>query len=307
MASSLAKQPVAVGLVGAVVAAKLALHMITLAVTRFGVQRDEFLYFAMGDHLRLWRMDFPPLIAVLANVSRAIFDHSLASIRVFPAIEGSVVVIVAALIARELGGGRFAQFLTALCMLGNVLFLRSSTLFQPVVLDQLWWTVALYTLVRLGRDDRPRWWIAFGLAVGSGLLTKFSILFFAFSAVVAIVITPTRRWLLTRWPWIAAAIALAVGSPSIAGQVALHFPVALQMRDLQGEQLTHVTWSQFVVTQPLMVSPIPFVLALIGAVALCFSFCFTERITTSVRFTRRCLPPEAFLSSVLGHGDGHCR
>ena len=251
--------------VGAVIGAKLALHLIVLAVTRFGVQRDEFLYLAMGRHLRLWHMDFPPFIALLGNLSRALFGQSLAVVRVFPAIEGSLLVLVAALIARELGGGRFAQGLTAVCMLGSLLYLRSSTLFQPVVLDQLWWTLALYALLRLERDDRPRWWIAFGLAVGAGLLTKFSILFFAVAALVGVVATPTRRWLRTRWPWAAAGIALVIGSPSIVGQLALGFPVAGQMQDLQGQQLRHVTWSLFLTSQPLMVGPVPFLLAAVGA------------------------------------------
>ena len=263
-----ARQPFARAFIGAVVAAKLALHLTTLAVTRFGIQRDEFLYLAMGRHLRFWRMDFPPLIAILANLSSALFDHSLAVVRVFPAIEGSLIVIVAAMIARELGGGRFAQSLAALCMLGNTLFLRASTLFQPVVLDQLWWTLALYALVRLVRDDRPRWWLALGLALGAGLLTKFSILFFAVALLAAILVAPTRRTLLTPWPWIAATLALSIGSPSIVGQVALGFPVVGQMRDLQGSQLTHVTWSLFLTSQPWMVGPVPFLLASVGAASL---------------------------------------
>jgi 4-amino-4-deoxy-L-arabinose transferase-like glycosyltransferase len=263
-----ARQPFAALLVGALIALKLSLHLFVLATTEFGIHRDEFLYFSMGEHLRFWRMDFPPLIAVLANLARAIFDQTLATARVLPALEGSLVVLLAALIARELGGGRFAQVLAALCMLGSALFLRASTLFQPVVLDQLWWTVGLYALVRLVRDEHPRWWIAFGAAVGLGLLTKFSILFFAVSAAVAIVVSPTRRWLLTRWPWLAAGLALAIGSPSIVGQIALGFPVAGQMSDLQTTQLTHVTWSLFVTTQPLMVGPVPFLLSILGAAGL---------------------------------------
>lgn len=260
--------PFATAAIGIIVAVQLALHFVVLAVTRFGVQRDEFLYFSMGEHLRFWRMDFPPLIAVLANVSGALFGHSLAAVRVLPAIEGSLTLVVATLIARELGGGRFAQVMTALCMLGNVLFLRTSTLFQPVVLDQLWWTLALYALVRLGSDEQPRWWLVFGVATGLGLLTKFSILFCGFAALIALPATPSRRWLGTRWPWIAAALAVAIGSPSIAGQLALRYPVVAQMRELQGQQLTHVSWSDFLTAQPLMVGPVPFVMAVIGVAAL---------------------------------------
>lgn len=261
-------QPIPWRALGLLAAAKLALHLSVLAITPFGVHRDEFLYLSMGRHLRLWRMDFPPLIAMLGNLSSGVFGDSLAAVRVLPAIEGTLILVVAALIARELGGGRFAILLAATCVLTSALFLRSSTLFQPVVLDQLWWTLALYALLRLSRDERPRWWIWYGVAMGVGLLTKFSMLFLGAAALVAIVGTPTRSWLRTRWPWAAAAIALAIGAPGIAGQVALEFPVVAQMRDLQGEQLSQVSWTLFLYAQPLMVVPVQFLLAIAGAVGL---------------------------------------
>jgi hypothetical protein len=172
---------------------------------------------------------------------------------------------MAAVIARELGGGWFAQGLAAASVLAGVLFQRSATLFQPVVLDQLWWTLALYALVRLAREQRERDWVLFGLGVGLGLLNKFSILFFGFSVLVAMLVTPARAWLKTRGPWLAAGLAFVIGSPSIVGQVALGFPVVAQMRNLQGEQLTHVTWSVFLSEQPMLVGPAAFLLAAAGA------------------------------------------
>lgn len=257
-----------VPVVALVVGVSLALHVVTLLVTTFGLQRDEFLYFSMGEHLRLWRMDFPPLIAILANVSAALFGHTLAAARILPAVEGAVLIVLAALIARELGGGRYAQGLAALCCISGVLFQRASTLFQPVILDQIWWTLALLMLVRVSRDGRPRDWIGFGIAMGLGLLTKFSILFFGLAALAAIVVSPTRRWLATPWPWAAAVVALLIGLPSITGQLLLGYPVLAQMRELQGGQLDHVSWWSFVSTQPLMVGPVPFAVAVTGVIAL---------------------------------------
>ena len=239
-------------ILGAAVATSLGLHLLVLAITPFGLQRDEFLYFAMGRHLRFWRMDFPPLIAVLANLQLALFGHTLAAARVFPALEGTLLLVLGVLIARELGGGRFAQAMTALCLLTGGVFLRPATLFQPVVLDQLWWTLGLFGLVRLARDPRPRWWIVFGVAVGLGLLTKFSILFFGFAVLVALLLTPERRWLATPWPWLAAGLCLALGAPSVVGQIALHYPVVAQMQDLQGRQLAHVSWTRFLAEQPML-------------------------------------------------------
>ncbi len=270
-----ARPPFAAGLVLALAALKLGLHMVVLAITPYGIQRDAFLYFAMGDHLRLWHMDFPPMIAIMGNVQTALFGHTLAAARVFPALEGSVILVLAALIARELGGGRFAQGLAALPMLCAGIFLRPANLFQPVVLDQLWWTLALYFLARAARahhDENARAgrnaWLGLGVAMGLGLLTKFSILFIGLAVLCALLATRLRRALLTPWPWIAAAIAFALGSPSIAGQVNLGFPVAGQMDQLHAGQLVHVTYASFVLGQPLMTGVTGWLLSVAGVGAL---------------------------------------
>ncbi len=269
------RPPLATGVVAAFAAGKLVLHLFVLAVSPYGIQRDAFLYFAMGDHLRLWRMDFPPFIAILANLQTALFGHTMAAARVFPALEGTLVLVLAALIAREFGGGAFAQGLAALGVLGGGIFLRPSTLFQPVVLDQLWWTLSLYALIRVGRaaltDDQPaqrHWWLAFGTATGLGLLTKFSILFLGLAALAGVVATPLRRSLRTPWPWVAAVMAFAIGSPSIVGQIALGYPVVGQMHDLAAHQLAHVSWLSFVVAQPFMVGFAAWLICVAGAVAL---------------------------------------
>jgi hypothetical protein len=234
-----------------------ALHVVVDWLSPYGFQRDEFLYMAMGRHLQLWRMDFPPFIAMLSQVERLLLGDSIVAIRLSSSIASGLLVLLAALIARELGGKTFAQILAAVAVAASPLFLRAGVLFQPVVFDQLWWTLALYALVRLcanaTRDDMldtaPRWWIVLGVACGVGLLTKFSLLFFGAALVAAILIAPQRWIILTPWPWLAAVIAFALGSPSIVGQVALGYPVFDQMKTLQGSQLAHVSVWSFVTGQ----------------------------------------------------------
>lgn len=230
-------------------AAKLLLHMTVNAVTPFGFQRDELLYFAMGEHLRLWRMDFPPGIAMAAKLVRFMLGDAMTAIRMVPAVAGVLTLVVAVLIARELGGGRFAQGLMALAFVAGPGFLRTGGLFQPVVLDQLAWSLALYCLVRIGKSSEPRWWLLLGVSLGFGLLMKFSVLIFGFAVLLAILATSHRAALKTRWPWLAAVIALAIGSPSIVGQLALHFPVVGQMAQLRAGQLEHVTYLSFLAGQ----------------------------------------------------------
>jgi dolichyl-phosphate-mannose-protein mannosyltransferase len=194
-------------------------------------------------------MDFPPAIALVAEAVRATLGDSLLAIRLVPALAGTALVVLAALMARELGGGRWAQALAALGVLASPLFLRSANLFQPVVLDQLAWTVALYALLRLCREERPRWWLLLGAALGAGLLTKFSAAFIGLALLLALLTTGRRAWFLTPWPWLAAVLALAIGSPSFVGQLRLDVPVLGQMADLRQAQLERVTPLDFLAGQ----------------------------------------------------------
>src|SRR5215204_182856 len=80
----------------AVAAVVLVAHVAANAWSPYGVHRDEFLYMAMGEHLRLWRMDFPPFIALLSRATRALFGDSLVSLRLGPALAGAALVASAA-------------------------------------------------------------------------------------------------------------------------------------------------------------------------------------------------------------------
>jgi hypothetical protein len=242
-------RPLAWAVVGLPAAAVLGLHLWVNATTPYGFHRDEFLYLAMGRHLRLWRMDFPPGIALIAEATRATLGDSLVAIRALPAVAGALLVLAAALFARELGGGRRAQVLAAVAVAASPLFLRAANLFQPVVFDQLVWTVALFALARLCWRPDAGWWLALGLALGIGLLIKFSVVFIGLAIVVGILATPLRRSLASPWLWLALVLALAVGSPSLVGQWALDYPVLGQMEDLRTVQLQRVTPAAFLLGQ----------------------------------------------------------
>ena len=253
-------------LIVVLVGVKLLLHVATAAVTPYEFHRDELLYFSMGTHLRLFHMDFPPLIALASELLRHTVGVSVFTYRLLPALAGAGVLLVALVTVRALGGGRVAVLLTGIAVLTGVVFLRTASLFQPVVFDQLAWGAALCALLRLEQTDDPRWWRWLGLAGGLGLLTKFSIAFIGVGVLAALLATPRRRALLGPGPWIALGIVLVVGSPSIAGQVALGFPVLGQLESLRGSQLERITWSEYLTTQPLMMGP-AIVLAVAGAVA----------------------------------------
>src|SRR6185312_1478426 len=95
---------IAARVLAAAVVLDLALHVTTALITPYGFQRDEFLYFAMGAHLHLWSMDFPPAMAILSQLMRATTGLGLVPVRILPGVASAGLVVFAAFFARELGG-----------------------------------------------------------------------------------------------------------------------------------------------------------------------------------------------------------
>src|SRR5260370_20545086 len=99
--------------VALIAAAKLALHL--YAGRQYGYFRDELYYLACARHLEWGYVDQPPLIAAIARIARAVLGDSLSAIR-FPAVlAGAGTAVLTGMIARELGGTRFAPGFATLC------------------------------------------------------------------------------------------------------------------------------------------------------------------------------------------------
>ncbi len=177
---------------------KVLLHLPTAG--NYGYFRDELYYIAAGEHLDLGYVDFPPFVALVARLTRIMFGDSLVALHVFPALAGGVVVVLAGLMARELGGSRFAQGLAALATLVAPNLLVFGTWLSMDAFDQLFWVGGAYVLILILKRDRPQLWLVFGLIAGLGLLTKLTMLYFGLAVFVAMILTPARRQLLTPWP-----------------------------------------------------------------------------------------------------------
>ena len=186
---------------------KLLVHLLT--ARNYGYFRDELYYIAAGERLALGYVDFPPFVALATAFARATLGDSPLALRLLPALAGATVVVLAGLMARELGGGRLAQGLAALAVLVAPNFLVFGTFVSMDAFDQLFQVSAAYVLLVILKRDRPRLWLLFGLFAGLGLLTKVTMLFFGFAVLVSLLVTPARRHLLTPWPWLGGVVALA--------------------------------------------------------------------------------------------------
>jgi hypothetical protein len=257
--------PLGVWLVGGLF---LVLHLIPRP--GYGFHRDELLYLAMADHLELLGMQFPPLIAVLGRLAKALPMNTLWAIHLLAAMAGTAVLGTGVAIARRLGGGWEAQVLAALALAVGPFSMRSAALFQPVVLEVLWWSLAAWAFVALLDGGDRRWWILFGVAAGLGGLTKFSAAIFGATVALGVLASSLRRDFRTPWPWIAILTGAAIASPSVLGQIRWGWPFLAQQEVLRETQLDRVTPGLFLAGQLLLAgAAAPLLLA--GAIGLFLS------------------------------------
>jgi 4-amino-4-deoxy-L-arabinose transferase-like glycosyltransferase len=191
---------------------KLAIHLLT--ANRYGYFRDELYYIACGEHLAWGYVDHAPMVAWLIKLSRTLFGDSLFALRLFPAFAGAAKVLLTGLIARELGGRRFAVALACVCVLvGGYLALDS--FFSMNAFEPVFWMGCVYFIILAIKHDQPRYWLWFGLLAGLGLENKHSMLFFGAGIFAGLLLTRSRRFFASKWLWIAGALALALFLPNV--------------------------------------------------------------------------------------------
>lgn len=251
------------------VAIKVVLNL--FAMPHFGFQRDELLHLALGDHLAWGFKEVPPFVAVIAKISSTLFGDSVFATRVFCTIFAGLIVWFTGLITVELGGRKFAIALACLAMIFSPAFMASDYLLQPVVFDQFWWVLTVYLVVKYINTSSIKYLYFLGIAVGLGLLTKYTMAFFAFALIIGLLVTKQRRILFNKHMLGAVAIAILLFLPNIFWQFNHHLPIVTHMKTLQETQLNYIKPSDFI-SQQVLVNGIALFLWLTGFFFLVFSF-----------------------------------
>lgn len=225
---------------------------------RFGFHRDELQVLDDARHMAWGFVAYPPVTPLIERIGMALFDTSLVGLRLFSVIAQGAVVILAGLIARELGARRLAQIVAALAVAVSPIAMFNATEFQYTSFDYLWCVLTAYFLVRLLKYQNPRWWLGIGAAVGIGLMTKYTMAFYVAGILGALLLTSQRRYLKSRWLWYGVALAFLIFLPNLIwqfqhGLVSLHFLQHIHKRDV-GEGRANGYWrDQFIInTNPLL-------------------------------------------------------
>jgi len=258
--------PLHIGLVLALGGTKLLLHLVTIA--RYGYFRDELYFLDCARHLDWGYVDHAPLVGVYAKLA-LLLGGSLPAVRLLPALAGAALVVLTMLIARQLGGGLFAQALAGLCIIAAPIYLAMDSLLSMNAFEPLFWMGCAYVLVRIVRTGDSRLWLWFGALAGVGLMNKHSTLLFGFAMAVGLLASPQRRELLKPWIWVAGGVALVIFLPNLVWQAQHGFPT---LEDLENVRRTGKNVAlgpvEFVVQQILILHPFLLPVWLAGLVSL---------------------------------------
>ncbi len=186
---------------------------------RYGFFRDELYFVACGKRLAWGYVDQPPLIAAVARLGWWLSGEgsSVLAFRLPAMLAHAATVLVAAALARQLGGGAPAMALASAAVAVSAVNLAQGHLLTMNVFEILLWSGTALTALQAA-GGRPRRWLFAGALLGLALLTKYSAGFLALALLAGLLATGARRELGSRWLWAGAGIAALLALPAALWQ-----------------------------------------------------------------------------------------
>ncbi|PRW62969.1 ArnT family glycosyltransferase [Actinopolyspora mortivallis] len=207
----------------------LWLLVVGVACWWYGYFGDELYFLAAADHLAWGYADQQPALPVLAGTMHLLLPDTPFTLRLPALVATAAGVPLAALIAREFGGDRRAQVLTAGAFALCPQILLNGRLLGTMTFDPLLWTVLTWLLVRwvrlrgVGRaDDRLLLWA--GVVTAVAVQVKFLVLGFWLSCGLAVALVGPRQLLARGKLWLGAGIAVVTTVPTLLWQATHGWP-----------------------------------------------------------------------------------
>ncbi|MFI1717718.1 glycosyltransferase family 39 protein [Streptomyces sp. NPDC053513] len=232
-------------------AAAMTVCLLVLA-TRHGYHVDELYTRAASRHLAWGYVDQPPLVALVAKAEMAVFGDDLFGFRVVPALLASLAVLLAPLIARELGGGSRAQTLAGFMAFASGLVMYTGHIMGTNNWDELSWITVTWLLIRMVRTRDTRLWWAIGVVVGVGLTAKYLLVLLMLCLGAGLLVFGPRWVFRTRRFPAAVGVAVVIASPVLIWQVTHGMP-QLEMSAALSKALDSLSRSTFVPMQLLLI------------------------------------------------------
>ena len=219
----------------------------------YGFFRDELYFIVCGRHPDFGYVDQPPLVPLLAAASQH-FGTSLFALRAVPAALAAATAYTVWVLARDMGGGRFAGLLAVICATLAPVLLAFGTLLAPDSTQALLWPLAILFTGR-ALQHAAGWWLGAGTAFGLAAEGKYSALILAAALLFALAITDRRTFASIRF-WQGVLIGAAILAPNAIWQWQHGLPMQQLLENGQHGKNVVLTPAAFLTQQVMLTNPI---------------------------------------------------
>ena len=187
------------------------------------------------NHLDWGSADQPPLAPVLAALMDWLAPESQLTLALPAALATGCAVLVAGLIARELGCDRRAQVFTVAVQATCPWTTFAGHWLTPYTLEPVQWLMLFWLLARWIRLRDDRLLIGVGVVVGIAAQTKFQMLLLCAVLLAAVAVFGPRELLRRPLLWVGATIAAVLAAPTLVWQFAHGWPQLKMARVVASE------------------------------------------------------------------------
>jgi hypothetical protein len=195
-----------------IIALSLLLRLICINSTSLLV--EEAYYWNYAQHLDFGYLDHPPMVALLIKLSTLVFGTNEFGVRCCSLICWSIACVFSFKLTNLIleGAGRYAVMLLSILPF----FFLHSLIITPDLPLIACWSLALYALFKALILHKSSSWYLAGLAIGLGLLSKYTIVLLGAATIAYMCITPNARfWFKRREAYVCALIAMLCFTPVI--------------------------------------------------------------------------------------------
>ena len=199
---------------------------------------------------------------------RHVAGESLLVLRAVAALATAAVVWLTGSLARRLGADPFGELLAMVAAAIAPALLAIGSFYSMNILEVVFWAAAARLIVDTLDAPTDRRWATLGVLLGLGLLNKISVLWLGAGLAAGLVLTPSRRLLLTRGPWLAGAIAAVIFLPHVIWQIANGWPTLEFIRNASRDKMQDNPPLAFLADQVMNLHPLALPIWAAGLVAL---------------------------------------
>lgn len=203
---------------------KFCIHL--TGISNYGLHADELYYISLSEHFAWGFLDISPFVTWMAKVSSTLFGTAVMAWRIIPCLFSALTVMLTGLMAHHLGGRKLGITIACSAIICSPAFLATSYLLQPVVFDEFFWALLAFSALRFQQTQKPIFLYLTALALGLGMLNKYTIAMYLAAMILGWFITG-KRHIKINWHSVAGSFLLffLLIIPNLIWQWAYGFPI----------------------------------------------------------------------------------